>query len=213
MICRVSRPLPRLVIVVGVLALTSLPAAAQSEGRFAIGAQVSFHFPTSEELENSASLGVAYRLTRASTHDGWGPDFGFGWYGADLAAPLDGRINVRPLLGGVAYRIVRGKIRTHFAALTGPAFVKVQVNDQERAAYSALLGIPVVGVDGKNTWAFKPGVRVTYDLKPRLGVFVSTDYEIARPKLEIKTATTSVERKLKGDVFNVKVGFLVGVLK
>jgi hypothetical protein len=52
---------------------------------------------------------------------------------------------------------------------------------------------------------------VTYDVKPRLGVFVGADYEIVRPELEIKTATTTIERKLKGDVFTIKTGFLIGI--
>ncbi len=199
------------VLALAVLAFTPATTAAQSEGRFAVGGQVSFHFPVNSELDNSIGYGVAYRLSRPAQHSGWGPDFGFGWYSVDLSGPLDGHLNVRPLLGGVSYRIVRGKIQTHFGIVTGPAWVKVKVEEEELEKFSQLVGVPVVGVDAKNTWVVKPGVRLTYDLRPRIGVFVGTDYEIARTTLEIRTATESRERRLRADVINIKTGLMVGI--
>lgn len=212
MLSYTSVGLSRAMLVAVMLTATCSSVFGQSVGRFAIGPQVSFHFPVNEELESSVALGISYKIGRPKSHDGWGPDLGFGWFGADLAGPLDGHINVRPLLAGVGYTWVRGKFRTHLAAVTGPAFVKIKVNDEERAAYSTLLGVPVVGVDVKNSWVVKPGIRVTYNVRPRLGVFVSSDYELVRPTLQIRTVTDTRERKLKADVFNVKVGFLVGIL-
>ena len=198
--------------IVAVLLMFYCPgASAQSFEKLAIGPQVSFHFPASEDLGSTVSLGFSYKLGRPKDHSGWGPDFGFGWFGADLVGDLDGHINVRPLLGGVGYTMVRGKFRTHFAALTGPAFNKIKVNDAERTAYSTLLGVPVIGVDIKNSWAVKPGVRVSYSVNRRFGVFVSSDYEYVRPTLEIHTATGTTERKLKADLFNIKTGILVAI--
>jgi hypothetical protein len=166
-----------------ILALTSATADAQTEGTFAVGPQYSRHYPVSSELEDSKSFGIAY--TRLYTGNGWNPEVGFGWFRADLAPPLAGRLRVRPIMAGVGYHIVQGRFRLNLSAMAGPAFTRIRVNDEGRAAFSEALGIPVEGVGIKNAWAVKPGVRVGLDLARRLGIFVAADYEIVRPKLEI----------------------------
>ncbi len=145
-----SAGLAHFMFVAVILAVTGTSASAQDFEKLAIGPQIAFHFPVNDELDSSVLPGLSYKIGRPRDNDGWGPDFGFGWFSADLASPLGGHLNVRPLLGGVGHTWVRGKYRTHVAALTGPAFVTIKVNDDERAAYSALLGLPVVGVDAKN---------------------------------------------------------------
>ena len=184
---------------------------AQTEGRFSVGPQVTWHIPTGKDIESSAGIGVTFSLTRPKNHDGWGPDFGFGWFGADLGAPLAGHITTRPLLGGYGYTIVRGKYRLHFGALIGPAFAKIKVNDEDRVAWSNALGVPVEGVDVKNTWVFKPGTRLTYNVHPRVGLFVGGEYERARLTLQVHTDTQDLERDLTADLINLKVGFSVGI--
>ena len=211
MCCQRSAALRVAPVVIATFAVTCSVAVAQTEGRFTVGPQVTWHRPVGNELDNSVSYGVAYSLTRPKTHDGWGPDFGFGWFAADLAGPLAGRVTVRPLLGGYGYTMVRGKFRTHVAALTGPAFVKVKVNDAERAVWSASLGKPVDGVDVKNSWVIKPGARLTYSILPRVGIFGSVDYEVARLTMQVRTGGQTTERKVKGDVVNLKVGASFGL--
>jgi hypothetical protein len=200
-----------LVFACAVFAAIGGDAVGQTKGRFTIGPQISFHMPVGGDLDNSTGIGVAYSLTRPKTHDGWGPDFGFGWFSNDLASPLAGHVNVRPLLGGYGYTMVRGKFRYHFAALTGPGFAKIKVNDADRVAWTAALGIPVDGVDVKNTWIVKPGARVTYTVVPRMGIFGSVDYEIARLTLQVRTAGQTRERDLTTDMVNLKVGLTFGV--
>jgi hypothetical protein len=187
-------------------------ALAQTEGRFAIGPQVSFHMPVGSDWGNSTGIGVSYSLTRPRSHSGWGPSFAFGWFDVDFASPLAGNLIVRPILGGYGYTIVRGKFQYRFEGLTGPAFSKVHVNDADRVAWSSTLGIPVDGVDVKRTtWIVKPGARVTYSILPRIGIFSSVDYEVARLTLQVRTLGQTRERNLKADTVNVKVGFNVGV--
>jgi hypothetical protein len=202
---------PLLLFVTVVIILIPGMAAAQSEGRFGIGPQISFHFPVSRELENSTGFGIAYRLTRPSKEDGWRPITGFGWFGADFAAPLGGHLTVRPVMAGASYVVVRGKLRGSFATLTGYAFVAVKVNDEQRFLYSAEMGTTVAGVDAKNTWAVKSGVRIAYDVRRRFGVFVAGDYELVRPTLLIRTPAETRERSLNADTVNVTIGFMVGV--
>jgi hypothetical protein len=212
--CLPSIVLRLLLACCAILAVTCRLALAQTEGRFTIGPQVSFHRPVGSELENSTGFGVSYSLSRPKTHSGWGPDFGFGWFHNDFASPLAGNLTVRPLLGGYGYTLVQGKFRYHFAALTGPGFAKVHVFDADRVAWSANLGTPVDGVDVKRTaWIVKPGARVTYSVLPRLGIFGSVDYEIARLTLQIRTLGQTREQKLKADQVNFKVGFNVGVFQ
>jgi hypothetical protein len=210
--CLPSAALRVLLSCCATLALTCGAALAQTEGRFTIGPEVSFHMPVDSELENSTGYGVAYSLTRPKSHDGWGPDFGFGWFSSDLTGSLPGSLTVRPLLGGYGYTWVRGKLRYHVAGLTGPGFAKLHVDDADRVAWSATLGIPVDGVDVKRTmWIVKPGGRVTYSILPRLGIFTSLDYEVARLTLQVHSVGQTIERKLRADLVNLKVGFSVGV--
>ena len=184
---------------------------AQTEGRFSVGPQLTWHIPTGNDIDSSIGVGVAFSLTRPKNHDGWGPDFGFGWFSADLGAPLAGHLNTRPLLGGYGYTMVRGKYRIHFGALVGPAFAKIKVNDEDRVAWTNALGVPVAGVGVKNTWVFKPGARVTYNVHRRVGVFVGGEYERARLTLQVHTDTQDLERDLTADLINLKVGFSVGI--
>jgi hypothetical protein len=194
------------------LVVTCAVSLAQTEGRFTIGPQVSFHMPVGGELENSTGYGVAYSLTRPKSHDGWGPEFGFGWFSTDLAGSLPGNLTVRPILGGYGYTWVRGKVQYRVAASTGPGFAKLDVDDADRVAWSATLGIPVDGVDVKRTmWIVQPGGRVTYSILPRLGIFTSLDYEVARLTLQVHSAGQTMERKLRADMVNLKVGLSVGV--
>jgi hypothetical protein len=186
---------------------------AVDEGRFGIGPQVSFHIPIGGELKNSVGLGVSYRLSRPAKEDGWGPDFALGWYSADLADPLDGHIKVRPLMAGASYAIVRGRMRYNIGAVTGPAFTKVEVLDADRHAYTGLLNTVVEGVDVKNAWALKPGVRAVYTVRRNLSVFAAADYEFVRATLQIHTAAgRTVHRRLNADLMNLKFGGMISFL-
>jgi hypothetical protein len=79
------------------------------------------------------------------------------------------------------------------------------------SVYSAEVGTTVVGVDAKNAWAFKSGVRIGYAVLPRFGVFVAGDYELVRPTLLIRTPAETRQRKLNADTVNLTLGFMVGV--
>jgi hypothetical protein len=119
---------------------------------------------------------------------------------------------VRPVLGGYGHTPVRGKFQYVAEVVTGPGFAKIHVNDAERVAWSANLGIPVDGVDVKRTmWIVKPGARVTYSVLPRLGIFGGLEYEVARLTLQVRTLGQTRERRLTADQVNLKVGFSVGV--
>jgi hypothetical protein len=193
------------------LAATCGAAFAQTEGRFSIGPQLTYHIPIEDDLDNSIGIGVSFSLTPPRTQSGWGPDFGFGWFNADLNNPLAGRLTIRPFLGGYGYTLVRGKVRYKAGALTGPGFVKIEVNDADRVAWSTALGIPVDGVDVKNTWIVKPAASVTYSVLPRVGIFGAVDYEVARLTLQVRTEGQTRERRLTADLVNLKVGINFGV--
>jgi hypothetical protein len=192
------------------LAASAGQATAQSGGWTAIGPNVTFHLPVSGDLQNVTSFGVAYRFSKPSQRGGWGPDFGFGWFSADLSEPLGGHLTVRPVMGGVNYRWIHGKIRTHVGVITGPAFTKFEADDSDLDRYSAALGYRVIGVDAERfRWATRPGARVSYDFNRRWGAYIGADYEHARAKLLIRReGGSTVERSVKADLINVKIGFL-----
>jgi hypothetical protein len=198
-------------LVPAALFFSDVEVAAQTKGRFTAGPQVSHHFTFSDDLGGETSLGVAFSLTRPKNEDGWGPAFGFGWFATDLSDPIAGRLMVRPLLGGYGYTMVRGKYRLQFAALTGPAFAKIQVRGDDRDAWSSFLGLPVHGVDIKNSWVIRPGARLTYSVHPRVGIFGAAEYELARFTLQVQTDTDRRERRLNADVFTLKTGVSFGL--
>ena len=78
----------RLSSLVVLFALTASYAAAQSEGKFAFGAQLSTR--TAMGPENGGHLGVAFLWRFGQSKTGWGWHYGLNWFGTDMKRTIGG---------------------------------------------------------------------------------------------------------------------------
>src|ERR1044072_6723775 len=97
--------------------MTATNASAQMVANIAkragIGGSVGGIFPFDDEVSVGAAFGVSAGL---APEPGFGPPLGFGWYQGDLTLSgisgdrEVGDLRVRPLMGGVGYTWVRGRL-------------------------------------------------------------------------------------------------------
>lgn len=168
--------------ILGVLVLLSVPAAAQPP--IAVGAAVNVMKTTEDALgERRITVGPVFRLV---PRKGLAPSWGLSWFETefDLSAiggpAVEGRLNIRPVMGGVSYTFGDRDLALSLSAVGGYAFNKLRGSDQ---------------VSVENSPAFRPGVSLWKTLHPRFGLNFFGGYVITRP-----TVTASgVERKLKAD--------------
>src|SRR5262245_48802098 len=88
-------------------------AFAQSEGKFAFGAQLSTRTAMGPENAGHAGVSFLWRFGQAKT--GWGWHYGLNWFGTDLSRTIGGpntefgTLRVRPIMGGYGYTRVFGR--------------------------------------------------------------------------------------------------------
>jgi hypothetical protein len=160
------------------LALVLLPAAseAQTKGRISVGASITRNNTTDDDVDSTTGFGP---LVRLNPRKGWGPAGAFNWFKADLHSPAGGdddfaRLRVRPLMGGVSYTVESGAVLTSFSVVTGPSFNKATFRD-------SYAGRAIESIDADTSWAFRPGVGVTWTVAPRVAIVGFGGYLINRP--------------------------------
>jgi hypothetical protein len=160
-------------------------------------------------LTDDAGFGWIAQLV---PHEGWGLSGALNWYGSDVAAPgfvnLDGRLgrlNVRPLLGGVGYTVLRGRLATSYAIVAGPAINTLHLDQvmRDRVAQEG-------GFRG-SVWSFavRPGVSATYTIHRRWDLIGFAGYIVNRPQITLRTPAGSVTQHWKTDALVVNGGIAV----
>ena len=209
----------------GQLALPAAPVPAVStagvdeasgsflKGRFLLGVNVVHSMTPDQALGSHWSLSPVIRNTPRRL--GWGPSFGLSGYRGDLVVPVDGRqttigeIKIRPFMGGVAYSIGGGRLRTSFGVVGGYAFTSAKVTTALPSGSSAT-------VDISDAWVVRPNVGVTYALKRRLALVGSVGYIYTNPTITVDVtqpgqAPIRVSGTVRSDYFNITVGMAVSI--
>jgi hypothetical protein len=189
-------------VVVVVAVAVATPAFAQTEGRISAGASVTFNATTDDEVDNSIGVGF---LVRLNPKEGWGPAGAFNWYRAPLrtqsAPDADfANLRIRPLMGGIAYTIANGALLTSFSVVAGPSFNGARFDDDFVRPGGA-------SIDADNSFAFRPGVGVTYTLRPRVALIGFGGYMINRPGVVYRDGAGNETRgRWQGDSVVLSVG-------
>jgi hypothetical protein len=203
------------VLVVAMLAcaITATSASAQAipemARRVGIGISVGGISPTDDDVSAGFAAGVTVGLAPAT---GFGPSMGLGWYEGDLTlARISGDVNigrlrVRPLMGGVGYTWVNGRVATGASINAGISFNSIRLDDQYRAGFGS--GSEVRG-DASNSFAARPQLRVEYALARKFGVYSSASYFFTRFDSVLETPTGRFEDEWDGSSFNLFVGIMV----
>jgi hypothetical protein len=184
----------------------AIPGIAKRVG---IGVSVGGILPTDEDVNAGPAVGVTLGLAPAT---GIGPTIGLGWYEGDLTLTRAfgdvnvGRLRVRPLMGGVGYTWVNGRVATGVSINAGISFNSIRLDDQYRALFGS--GSDVRG-EASNSVAARPQLRVEYAVARKVGIYSSASYFFTQFDSVIETPVGRFEDEWDGSNFNVFVGVMV----
>lgn len=195
-----------LILTASLVLVSATPALAQTEGRISVGASVTLNHTTDDEVGTAVSAGP---LVRLNPRRGWGPAGALNWYRADLENPAGGdadfaTLRVRPLMGGVSYSIGRGDVLTSFSIVAGPSF--------NRARFEADVTAGPAAIDAENSFAVRPGVGITWTVRPRVAIVGFGGYMINRPDVLYRDSTGREFRdQWKADSIVLSVGAVYSI--
>ena len=192
-------------------AMTAASASAQVieiARRAGIGGSVGGVFPIDDDVNAGLAGGINLGLAPAP---GFGPTIGFGWYEGDLTLPgvsgevAVGRLRVRPLMAGIGYSWVNGRVATGVSINAGISFNSIRLADQ----YPAFFGAgSQVRVDASNSFAARPQFRVEYAVARKVGVYSSLGYFFTEFDNVIETPAGRFENEWDASSFNIFVGVM-----
>ena len=141
-------------------------------------------------LDDDVNVGAVFGFNFGfAPEPGLAPTMGFGWYQGDLTltGPLSnrdiGRLRVRPLMAGIGYTWVHGRVATNVSINAGVSFNSIDVSDELRNAF----GPGTISVDAGNSFCVRPQIRFEYSVVPKVGVFTSVGYFFTEFDNEIDT--------------------------
>jgi len=191
------------------LAIVAAPAVsfAQTEGRVGIGASTTVNATTDDGVGTGVGFGL---LVRLNPRAGWGAAGAFNWLEADVSNPAGtpgefARLRIRPLMGGVSYNVVTGRVLTSFSVVGGPSFNGVRFDGRFPRTAAAT-------IDASNSVAVRPGIGVTYTLRPRVALVGFGGYIINRPDIVYRdSAGTEFRRQWHADAVVLSIGAVYSI--
>ena len=183
-----------------------IPAAARRVG---IGISVGGIFPTDDDVNAGLAAGVTLGLAPAT---GLGPTMGLGWYTGDLrvmrfsGSARVGQLRVRPLMGGVGYTWVNGRVATGASINAGISFNSIRVDDTYHLRFGSG---SEVRADASDSFAARPQLRVEYAVTRKMGVYSSASYFFTQLDSVLETPVGRFEDEWDGSSFNIFVGVMV----
>lgn len=187
----------------------SAQVIANMARRAGIGGSVGGIFPFDDDVTVGTAFGVNAGLAPAP---GFGPTIGFGWYSGDLTlsgisgSAEVGDLRVRPLMAGVGYTWVKGKLATGVSINAGISFNSIRLNDQYRTFFGP--GTEV-RVDASNSFAARPQLRFEYAVARKVGIYTSLGYFFTEFNNVIETPVGRFENEWDASSFNIFVGAMV----
>ncbi len=183
------------------------------KGRFLVGATWGSVVTVDQNLGTQYKIAPFFRWNSARA--GWGPSFGLSWTETDLRLPVDGRpatvgnVKVRPVMAGIGYNIVRGRMRTSIGAVVGYTFNKAELTVPLPEGTAA-------SVDIDDTWALSPKADVTYALTRRIALVGGVGYVFSNPNVRVTVVqngvtTYSSSDHVRADSFIFRVGAAISI--
>lgn len=211
-----SRPAPLFVGAFILLIGTAAPSWAQSEGRLAIGLDVSARVAADDGTIGHSAVGLLWRIGHG--RDGWGWRYGLSWYSADLEQPVGdvaptefGTLHVRPILGGYGYARRVGPALVTATLLGGYAFNSFELRPSFDDTYRNRLGARTVTTDASNGFVLKPELSSWIDIGRKIGLRASVGYMVARPGVTVSSSLGRDHRHINADVLMLKFGAVYSV--
>jgi hypothetical protein len=206
-----------LVCVLLACVVTATTASAQGLPNIVKRAGVGGSFGGIFPFDDDVSVGKAYGFNFGlAPEQGLGFTLGFGWYTGDLTLTgvsgdrEVGDLRIRPVMAGVGYTWVKGKVATGVSINAGVSFNSIKLSDQYRSFFGH--GTEV-RVDSSNSFAARPQLRVEYALARKVGVFSSAGYFFTEFDNVLETPVGRFENEWDASSFNLFVGVMVYPLR
>ena len=190
------------------------PAFAQQKGRMAVGASVGVRTAAdSSAAQGKTGVGLAWRF--GQSHEGWGWNYGLGWFSTDIARSMGGedtdlgRLRVLAPLVGYGYTHVMGRKSISANLVGGYAFNKLAQEGDMANTLRERFGVG--SVDVGNTPVLRPGVSAWYNVNDKIGIQVGAHYTVARPRVTVTSPAGTDAGRLKADMFGVKIGMVYSI--
>jgi hypothetical protein len=187
----------------------SSPAFAQRAGKVTVGVAATSVQPSDEDVRPTVGVGPTVGLVPKAR---WRFSGALNWFESDIEGGFVGvnetigTLRVRPLMGGVSYTIMHGPLATSFSVVGGPAFNRVRLREAVRER---------VEIDndsaGVTSVAIRPGVNVSYWLKPRFALTGFGGYLFNRPEFTFRTAAGEIRNRWKADALVLSAGVAVAL--
>jgi len=192
-------------------------AFAQSEGKVAVGVSVSSKIGVARDTDGHINFpGFVWRFGHGG--EGWGFDYGLGWYAADLQRTLGtqstefGELRVRPIVVGYGYsRRMAERFRISGKLLGGYSFNSFKVHPAFGDAYQRVHDSSMLGIDVSNTFVLRPEVSTWIDVTRKIGINLSFGYTVARPEVTIRTSAGTDSRRIRADMFTLRFGAVYSI--
>jgi hypothetical protein len=204
-----------LLLALVVLGATPAAARAQSDGMLALGMGVTVRDAPSEGAAGNVRPSLTWRIGHGN--DGWGFRWGLNWYATDLTEPVAaertefGRLRVRPLMVGYGYERRFGRLLVGGGVIGGYAVTAFRMTTEFNDQYRLKLGATGVRSTVSNTVVVRPEMSAWFDISRKLGLNISSGYVVARPEVTVHSSLGSDTRRIRADMFNIRIGAVYSV--
>ena len=164
------------------------------------GASVRLNNPAGDALAQKVGIGPMLRLRSGN---GLGPTIAFNWTDAEIEAsptglPALATVRIRPVMAGVQYGFTRGRLGAGASVVAGYAFNSLAIDKTVAGSGRA--------VDVSNSFVWRPGVTLWYDVTQRIGLNVFGGYLFTRPEVTFVSDTEVVTHRLRANAVVISVG-------
>lgn len=172
-----------------------------SDRRFlAIGVSVTHTEPREATLGSNLGIGPLLRIGAGS---GLAPTFAFNWISTPLHADATsdarlGEVRVRPIMGGLGYTWSGARTAATVSLVAGYAFNSLRI--------AAVVPGQPVPLRVENSFAWRPGMSVWYDVNRRIALNGFAGVLVARPDATFLVGDRSDTRELRMDSAVIRLG-------
>ena len=164
------------------------------------GASVRLNNPAGDALANKLDIGPILRLP---TGNGLAPTIAFNWTNAAIETsptgqPALARVRIRPVMAGVQYGFARARLSAGASLVAGYAFNNLDIDETAAGRGRA--------VDVGNSFVWRPGASVWYDVTPRIGINLFGGYLFTRPTVTYVSDTAVETHRLRANSVVISVG-------
>jgi hypothetical protein len=208
------------VVILGLITLgCAANARAQSEGKFALGAEYAVRLTDRSSAQDSAKMqfgpGLLWRFGHSK--QGWGFHWGLNWYTVEISRPVAGvatelgELHIRPIMAGYGYTQIIGPNAIIASVIGGYAFGSMDIAPTAVDAYHNRLGAQSVTGEASNAVVFRPQIALWHDINKKIGVNANFGYIFARPDVNVNSSIGVDKRQVRADQFIFKVGAVYSI--